>query len=430
MMRQKVSSYEEKKRFILYKGHTGWKIKTRIFGSLLITFSAFAFAGNSNIISVHAATDTTQQEENSPLESKNISVAADTNKETSNSNTVLNDGNNTQPVVPQATGGIQKAAPEIATDPEKSDTEISNESSTNEKQEPVAGSTESSAIDTSKSGTESEQTMQTTTDSIPKVSASKAELLKSANVQNDEAMSELGSTQATDQTADQTADTTTDNYPVLSPGEQVNIGADTTEVDLGAKDIAGHFTATVENRGGSDQDDDPADNIKKVPIGADGTVALTSNDPHEYYTSAGSSTSITGHQAAHVSFEHEIDFSHGFSMSGALGIGSKTSGGADSVGFIFAPGDPSKATQGGSGGMLGLQGLDNAFGFVFDEYDNMSAYNDPGTSTGGWFPTNTFSPYVGCRTTGADGKLQKVSSAAEWKKTSELTLNRRGQFVK
>jgi len=391
MMRQKVSSYEEKKRFILYKGHTGWKIKTRIFGSLLVTFSAFAFAGNSNIISVHAATDTAQQEENSTSASKSV-----------------------QPVTPQVTSGIQKAVPELSTNSKNQDSETSNETPTTAKQEPVAESTASSTNDESKVSPQSEQTENSTED------AALEEVPK--QTETPEVRSELMKSEATQVTAQATDPT--DKYPVLSPGEDVNIGADTTEVDLGAKDIAGHFTATVENRGGSDQDDDPADNIQKVPIGVDGTVALTSNDPHEYYTSSGNSTPMTGHQAAHVSFEHEIDFSHGFSMSGALGIGSKTSGGADSVGFIFAPGDPSKATQGGSGGMLGLQGLDNAFGFVFDEYDNMSAYNDPGTSTGGWFPTNSFSPYVGWRTTGADGKLQKVSSDAEWKKTSELTLNR------
>ena len=418
-MRQKVSSYEEKKRFILYKGHTGWKIKTRIFGSLLITFSAFAFAGNTNIISVHATTETTQQEENSVPEPKNNTVVPNTIKDTSNSNTLSNDEKSTQPVTPQVTDDIQKAAPEVLTTPEKSDNEINNESSTSEKKEPVAESTESSTIDTVKSGTGSEQTTKPTTDSIPEAPVSKAELMKSDTVQNPKVTPELESTQTTDQTTS----TTADKYPVLSPDKDINVGVDTSEVKLGAKDIAGHFTATVENRGGSDQDDDPDDNIQKLTIGADGSVALTSNDSHKYYTSSGKSSDITGHQAAHVSFEHEIDFSHGFYMSGALGIGSKTSDGADSVGFIFAPGDPSKATQGGSGGALGLQGLNNAFGFVFDEYGNTD-YNDPESSTGGWFPTYTFSPYVGWRTTGDDGKLQKVGSDSDWKKTSELTLNR------
>ncbi|AYE38350.1 hypothetical protein D1B17_06760 [Companilactobacillus zhachilii] len=393
-MRQKVSSYEEKKRFILYKGHTGWKIKTRIFGSLLITFSAFAFAENTGIISVHAADATPQQEENVAASTKDNSSAKSSQLES-------NTGNDNENVIGEK-----------------------NQDSTTDT------STNIAAKDNIDSEQEAKPQIESTTKSEDEMESQQAEALSSQPesmesdvVQKDKKVMTPETTQITPQSAD-VNDTSTNKYPVLSPGKDVDVGADTTQVHLSADQIAGHFTATVENRDGSDKDNDPADNIKTVPIGADGTVALTSNDPHQYYTSAGNSTSVTGHQVAHVSFEHEIDFSHDFSMSGALGIGSKTSGGADSVGFIFAPGDPSKATQGGSGGMLGLQGLDNAFGFVFDEYDNMNSYNDPGTSTGGWFGSTTFSPYVGWRTTDADGKLQKVSSDAEWKKTSDLTLNR------
>ncbi|WP_137626887.1 lectin-like domain-containing protein, partial [Lactiplantibacillus pingfangensis] len=168
----------------------------------------------------------------------------------------------------------------------------------------------------------------------------------------------------------------------------------------------------MENRGGNDKDTDPTDNTHTVKIGTDGTVNLTTIDEHQYYISAGQSTTVTGHQVAHVSFEHEIDFSHNFSMSGALGIGSKSSGGADSVGFVFAPGDPAKATQGGSGGELGLGGLANAFGFVFDEYYNRDK-NDPSSS-----------PYIGWRATDANGKLQSAPSK-DWRLASQAGLNDR-----
>lgn len=389
-MRQKVSNYEIKKRFILYKGHTGWKIKTRIFGSLIIGLSAFTFAENIGTINVHAADATS--------------------------------------VETQATGGTPTTVPAGSTTPSKPTVETSNGDAAGKDQS--TDSTEDSMVDTNKGDAEQEQPTNYTAEPTKTVqekesapeqgqpTLAKPELMRAAAVPNAELTAQPDTTQTVD-----TAAATADKYPVLSPDKDVNVGVDTTQVELSAKEIANHFTATVENRDGGDNDDDPADNIVKIPIGADGTVKLTSNDPHTYYTSPGNPTSITGHQAAHVSFEHEIDFNHNFSMSGALGIGSKTSGGADSVGFIFAPGDPSKATQGGSGGKLGLQGLDDAFGFVFDEFDNRNDYNDPEVSSGGLFPRYSFSPYVGWRTTGADGKLQKTSDS-DWKKTSNLTLNR------
>ncbi|WP_147007381.1 lectin-like domain-containing protein, partial [Companilactobacillus nantensis] len=395
-MRQKVSSFDEKKRFILYKGHTGWKIKTRIFGSLLVTFSAFAFAGHANIISVHAA--------------------------------------DAIPTSTQETGGTSATVAKESDTPEKPVAKNSDDGSTDEGQssniEPTGDSTNSAVSEDTEAkqtvGPENGTTSESTTKLAQEVVTQPADtpiaktgLMNFAAVQGKNATPESETLQSTPQVTSTPDASSADKYPVLSPDKDVSVGADTTQVDLSADQIAGHFTATVENRGGSDQDDDPADNIKQIPIGADGTVALTSNDSHTYYTSPGNPTSMTGHQAAHVSFEHEIDFSHDFSMSGALGIGSKTSGGADSVGFIFAPGDPSKATQGGSGGKLGLQGLNDAFGFVFDEHSNPE-YNDPGASR----YYDQFVPYVGWRTTDKYGNLQGVSSNAEWKKTSDLTLNR------
>ncbi len=202
-------------------------------------------------------------------------------------------------------------------------------------------------------------------------------------------------------------------YPVLSQDKSVDIGVDTSEVKLTADQIAGHFTATVENRDDSDKDNNPAKNKSNQSIGDDGSIQLTSNGYHNNYSAGGTATSMQGHQAAHVSFEHEIDFGHNFSLIGALGIGSKTTGGADSVGIVFAPGEPAKATEGGSGGDLGIGGLDNAFGFVFDEYNNQDKH-DPSSS-----------PYFGWRTTNASGALQAVANSSEWKSASQVSLNDR-----
>ncbi len=302
-----------KNPIVLYKSHTGWKVKTRVFGTLLVSLSAVAIAESVNTTDAHAAetpaTSVVQPAVNSAAPAA-TSVA--------------------KPAAAPAVTGAQSAA----------------------KTAPVA---ESATVDpTSKSG----------------------------------------------------------DYPVLSQDKPVNVGADTTQVNLSQDQIANHFTATVEDRDGNDNDNDQKDNTHTQTIGSDGSVTLTSMGEHDYYSSPGNSTSVKGHQAAHVSFEHEIDFSHNFTMSGALGAGSQKSGGADSVGFIFAPGDPSKATQGGSGGQLGLNGLANAFGFIFDEYYNGN-YNDPSRN-----------PYVGWRYTDSNGHLQSVSKSSDWVAASSLGLSR------
>ncbi|WP_158422983.1 hypothetical protein [Levilactobacillus namurensis] len=43
-MKQRVRNQTTKKAFILYKGRTGWRLKTRIFGGLMIGLAAFTLA--------------------------------------------------------------------------------------------------------------------------------------------------------------------------------------------------------------------------------------------------------------------------------------------------------------------------------------------------------------------------------------------------
>lgn len=332
-MKQRVRNQTTKKAFILYKGRTGWRLKTRIFGGLMVGLAAFTLADSGQLTTGHAATTV----EETPATGTTVtptktSQSPNTRLATTGATTT----GQTETVNPAP---VTAASPNPAATPESA---------------PV-------------------------TESTP---------------------------------VTETTPTTPTTYPVLSQDQSVNIGVDQSQVSLTAQQIADHFTAKVENRGGSDQDDNPTQNTVTQKIGADGTIDLTSNAAHDYYGAYGKTT-IQGHQAAHVSFEHEIDFSHNFSMSGALGIGSKTSGGADSVGFIFAPGDPAKATQGGSGGQLGLGGLSNAFGFVFDEYNNVSEYHDPSSQ-----------PYIGWRTTDSNGNLQSAAST-DWKAASQVELNDR-----
>lgn len=395
-MRQKVSSYEEKKRFILYKGHTGWKIKTRIFGSLLITFSAFAFAENTGIISVHAADATPQQEENVAAPTKdNSSVSSETTTQSKpdvGTNTASVSDNTYKKVVSSNVestvsddNGRQQSASVV---PEN----VNKDTALNEAQLQSSGTElkDKSIVDQTAGANEKTDTnVQTQVGNI----LTKQSLLRST----------VGDAQSVDDSA---VDTTAidKEYPVLSQDSSTDIGNDTTEVNLTAEQIKNHFTATVENKGSQDQDDDPTDNTKAIPIASDGSIDLTTNDMHRYYSSPYNyDDTMHGHQVAHVSFEHEIDFSNNFDMTGALGIGSRSgSNAADSVGFVFAPGNPATATKGGSGGQLGIGGLQNAFGFVYDQYYN-SDQNDPSSS-----------PYFGWRTTDAYGNLQPVTSTSEW----------------
>lgn len=332
-MKQRVRNQTTKKAFILYKGRTGWRLKTRIFGGLMIGLAAFTLADSGQLTTGHAATTV----EETPATGTTV-IPAKTSQ-SPNTRLATTEATTTGQTETANPAPVTTASPNPATTPESA---------------PV-------------------------TESTP---------------------------------VTETTPTTPTTYPVLSQDQSVNIGVDQSQVSLTAQQIADHFTAKVENRGGSDQDDNPTQNTVTQKIGADGTIDLTSNAAHDYYGAYGKTT-IQGHQAAHVSFEHEIDFSHNFSMSGALGIGSKTSGGADSVGFIFAPGDPAKATQGGSGGQLGLGGLSNAFGFVFDEYNNVSEYHDPSSQ-----------PYIGWRTTDSNGNLQSAAST-DWKAASQVGLNDR-----
>ncbi|TGD17967.1 MBG domain-containing protein [Levilactobacillus suantsaiihabitans] len=356
-MKQKMANQGFKKNFILYKGHTGWKVKTRLFGSLVVALSAVTLAEGSGSVDAHAATD------DSTATGQMTKTVKDSEKPSSQVALRSSVKSSAAPVAPASQESDENLNPDTAPDDDAAKDATKQPVSESEPLTPTTP--EPSAADDSTNGT----------------------------------------------SEDKTSDSSS-QYPVLSQDGTTEIGVDNTEVHLTADQIADHFTATVVDRDNNDKNVNPTKNTHVQTIGKDGSVALTSNDAHDVYSQYGTKTSITGHQVAHVSFEHEIDFGHDFSLSGALGIGTKTSGGADSVGVVFAPGNPEKATEGGSGGDLGIGGLANAFGFVFDEYPN-SDKNDPST------------PYFGWRTTDSNGNLQRVASSSEWMLASRLNLNNR-----
>ena len=224
---------------------------------------------------------------------------------------------------------------------------------------------------------------------------------------------------------DAATDTTNDaaTYQTLTPGQAVEVGkTDGSGVTLSGSQVLDHFTNTVQNFNKKGEAGYLPKNKTTQPADENGVWQLTVNGGHDYTSDTMTDytmKNVEGPQTAHVSFENDIDFDHDFTMTGALGIGTKTSGGADGVGIVFAPGDPEYATIGLTGGNLGVGGLKNAFAFVYDDHynagDDTSGVVDPGNSA-----------YFGWRSTDASGAIQKVTDATAWKAASAFDLSNRG----
>ncbi|KRK87964.1 hypothetical protein FC99_GL000770 [Levilactobacillus koreensis JCM 16448] len=414
-----------KKNFILYKGHTGWKIKTRLFGTLLVSLSAVAIAESTGTVDVHAATETPSAEVSSSSAPKTTGTA------------VIGASSSAAPASEAAAPAAPKtseAAPEsvapktssAAAAPESVAPKASEAAPAPESVAPKASEAapapESVAPKASEAAPAPEPVAPKASEATPapEVAAPKvSEAVPAGQEAGYNQLFYLASMRSVVPESlslnDAAADTPTDKqYQTLTPGQTVKVGnTDESGVTLSGSQIKDHFIDTVESRSKANLQPNGTLNKVVVPIGDDGSVKLTDKVSHIVYSGSGLKMPTTGHQVAHVSFEHEIDFNHDFNMKGALGIGTVTSGGADSVGIIFAPGDPAKATTGQLGGQLGLGSLDNAFGFVYDDYSN-SDLKDPGNGA-----------YFGWRTTDANGTLQGVESADSWKAASDLSLNPR-----
>ncbi|WP_367296083.1 MBG domain-containing protein [Levilactobacillus yonginensis] len=353
-MRQKVANQNAKKNFILYKGHTGWKIKTRLFGTLLVGLSAVAIAESTGTVDVHAATG------DAPVTDTSSSPAPATSGSATLGSSKT-DGTTPTPTAPATT---------------------------------------------------------TPTGTAPTNAAPAAESY-SINA-------ESGDIPAGDPAASATAAATTSakQYQTLTPDQSMTVGkTDGSGVTLSGSQVQDHFTNWVENLNTSG-DNSPkisAANTSSQAADAKGVWQLTTGQPHTYISPDMPDfpmKGVKGQEVAHVAFENEIDFSHNFTMDGALGIGTKTSGGADGIGIVFAPGDPEYATTGKSGGNLGLGGLNNAFAFVFDDFHNSgsdtSGVTDPGTGA-----------YFGWRSTNGSGVIQNVNDSNDWKAASTFDLSNR-----
>jgi len=339
-LRREIVDQNVKKNFVLYKGHTGWKIKTRLFGTLLVSLAAIAISEGGTVVVGHAAvvppiTDTAPVTGN-PVPEKDVPESTREHLPT------------TSPVSATSATPESPATPSVPADP---------------RSEKV----------------------------VDRASANEAK-----------------------------------TYPVLTPGQPpINLShTDESAVTIGAGQVKDHFTDTVESFNDSDYDPNPGKDKVTKPISDAGEISLTDNENHDFYDKDKDNDTYNmknyGHQVAHASFEHEIDFNHDFTLKGALGIGTQTTKVADSVGIIFAPGEPIAATKGGTGGNLGLGHLPNAFGFVYDEH-----YNDGSDTTKVVDPTNQ--PYFGWRMTDDKGNVQPVTDASQWKKASDLKLNDRSK---
>jgi len=168
-LQPKRVNQEIKKNFILYKGHTGWKVKTRIFGSLLVTFSTLAMLGTVNEVTVQAATTATNVNSAAPAATQPASTPAPASSATQP--TTANDATQSQVNQPSTTTSDRN------------------------------------------SGSDNVTTTTTPADTTT-VAAKPAAVPEAEPVSTD------------------TNQTTT--YPVLSPNNSVNVGADTTQVSLTA----------------------------------------------------------------------------------------------------------------------------------------------------------------------------------------------------
>uniref|UniRef100_UPI0013DE0814 lectin-like domain-containing protein n=1 Tax=Levilactobacillus yonginensis TaxID=1054041 RepID=UPI0013DE0814 len=351
-MRQKVANQNAKKNFILYKGHTGWKIKTRLFGTLLVGLSAVAIAESTGTVDVHAATG---------------------------------------------------------------DAPVTDTSSS-----PAPATSGSATLGSSKTdGTTPTPTVPTTTTPTGTAPTNAAPAAESYSIN-----AESGDIPAGDPAASATADAATSakQYQTLTPDQSMTVGqTDGSGVTLSGSQVQDHFTNTVENFNKSGADDNQF--MNKKAHSADPTTGvwqLTNNGTHSFWGKNNNTyeMQVDGPQTAHVSFENEIDFGHDFTLTGALGIGTKASGGADGIGIVFAPGDPAYATTGKVGGNLGVGGLDNAFAFVYDDIHNDGSDDtkvvDPGSGA-----------YFGWRSTDANGTIQNVTNSNDWKAASSFNLSNR-----
>ncbi|QBO35540.1 hypothetical protein EQG49_03240 [Periweissella cryptocerci] len=83
-------------------------------------------------------------------------------------------------------------------------------------------------------------------------------------------------------------------------------------------------------------------------------------------TASLTSRSSTGEVGA-VGFTNQINFGQDFKITGQIGFSDTT---GDGISVVFAPVNPNKIASGVAGAGLGLWGLPNAFGLVYDMYAN------------------------------------------------------------
>ncbi|MFT8385573.1 lectin-like domain-containing protein [Lentilactobacillus hilgardii] len=151
---------------------------------------------------------------------------------------------------------------------------------------------------------------------------------------------------------------------------------------------------------------------------ADTSQSQAPTEPYQYFstaTSTGSSrlnakgyASLTQGQANQYGYAttlQKLDFTHDFTVSGDLYFGSKQNGG-DALNILFSHEKPASTlkTSSSTGGFLGMDGLSDAFGLVFDEhYNTDSVYGDFQNKQ--WWQLDRTDPVVSWRSTDYNGDL-------------------------
>ncbi|WP_283678299.1 DUF5776 domain-containing protein [Lentilactobacillus sp. Marseille-Q4993] len=143
-------------------------------------------------------------------------------------------------------------------------------------------------------------------------------------------------------------------------------------------------------------------------INDEGYAALTQGSPNTY---------------GYLTSKYKMDFKHDFSFTGNAKFGSQKNGilnnnkAGDAFNFLFSSTRPGDSFPGmkPDGGFLGMNGLANAFGLVFDEhYNDNQLYGDFRNQLLGPGQINVPSEVVSWRTTSPEGNLNSNERVPQW----------------
>lgn len=159
--------------------------------------------------------------------------------------------------------------------------------------------------------------------------------------------------------------------------------------------------------------------LPTITASADTTAATTATTPNQLFSvnsrygnqsqlnanSYAQLTQLQYNDYGYATTKQKLDLSKDFTVTGRLFLGSRVDGGGDAFNILFSQDNPNTLRPGSSiGGQLGMTGLSNSFGLVFDEhYNSDSSYGDFQNKS--WWQGGRYEGVVSWRTTTPNGSL-------------------------